>query len=126
MAILMQLSTIFILVESGTRWVVMQSPPSLAPSSTIFGPSFVTMISVCDGPLLIPTALFASLAIRLISSVVFFQSAGLSVTHFNEMRCAGCDFIRNLNDMTFSVNTQSFYADFGAFHEFLNNNLAVP
>ena len=31
-------STIFTPVDNGTRCVVIQSPPSLAPSSTIFGP----------------------------------------------------------------------------------------
>jgi len=35
---------------SGTKWVVMQSPPILAPNSTILGPFAVYMISTCAGP----------------------------------------------------------------------------
>lgn len=54
-------------VEYGTKCVVILSPPSLAPNSTILGPSFVTFISVCDGPFSIPTALLASIATFLFS-----------------------------------------------------------
>ena len=67
----MHASTIFTPVDSGTRCVVIQSPPNRAPSSTILGPSLVTITSVCDGPFLIPIALLAATATLPISSAHF-------------------------------------------------------
>ena len=46
-------------VDSGTRCVVMQSPPIRAPNSTILGPFSVSIISTWAGPFSIPTAFTA-------------------------------------------------------------------
>ena len=69
MAMRMHISTILTPVESGTKCVVIQSPPSRAPSSTIFAPCFVTLISVWEGPFWIPMARFAAMATRRMSAL---------------------------------------------------------
>ena len=85
----------------------------------------VTLISVWLVPICIPTAWFAAIATSRILFWTFSDSIdGSFAAHFNKIRSASCQLIRDLDNVTCSVYAKSLYTDFRTIHELLNNDFS--